>query len=98
MSERPDEETRRRLRVQHKQAERDEWEAQLPLDLDDMSALLDHLDAELGDRGCDHTLRITEAWLGAHDHDVANVVAALRNMGGHCDCEVLANVDPDDHI
>jgi len=42
---------------------------------------------------CDHTLRITETWLRNQDIPDANaVVEGLRNHGGYCDCEVLANV------
>jgi hypothetical protein len=98
VTERPDDKTRKRLRAQYKQADREAWQAQLPLAPDDHAALLVHLDERLCARGCDHTLTITEAWLAAHDHDVVRVTARFRELGGRCDCEVLANIDPETYI
>jgi len=98
VTERPAERERRRLRAEYKRSERRAWEAQLPLTLADLRALLDHLDTELGVRGCDHTFAATEAWLAAHEHDVERVIEGLRTLGGGCDCEVLANVDPETHV
>lgn len=98
MTERPDSETRRRLRAQYKHSDRREWEARLPLNAHELATLLDHLDVQIGLRGCDRTLDATKDWLAAHDHDVETVTDGLRDLGGACDCEVLANVDPETHI
>ena len=98
MTERPAEGERRRLRAEYKRSERRAWEAQLPLTLAGLSALLDPLDTELGVRGCDHTFTATEAWLAAREHDLARVIEGLRTLGGGCDCEVLANIDPETHV
>lgn len=97
VSKRPDTETRQELRAQYKRADRREWEARLPLDADALNALLDHLDEQVGLRGCDHTLAATKAWLAAHDHDIETVAEGFRGLGAACDCEVLANVDPETH-
>ena len=95
MTRRPDEETRRRLRAEYKESDRREWEAQLPLEVDELRQLLDYLDGQVGLRGCDHTLGTTSKWLAAHDHDVDGATDAFRSLGGACDCEMLANVDPE---
>jgi hypothetical protein len=45
---------------------------------------------------CDHTLRYTIAWM--KEHNVQNIRANIEkivDLGGHCDCEVLLNVDPE---
>ena len=58
-----------------------------------MRPLFGHLDSELGNHPCDHTLRLTTAWLVANGHEPERVVPWLRENGGYCDCEVLANVE-----
>lgn len=98
MGEPPTDEARKQLRAQYKQSERADWEARLPLAVDDLEELLNHLDSHVGQDGCDHSFRHTEAWLAAHDHDVNCAVAGFREMGGGCDCEVLANVDPEGQV
>lgn len=45
---------------------------------------------------CDHTLRYTIDWL--HEQDIQNIrsnIEKIADLGGHCDCEVLLNVQPD---
>ena len=51
------------------------------------------LDAEIPSRGCDHTRRLTRAWLESRGHDVGRVFEWLDAQGGFCDCEILANVE-----
>lgn len=33
-------------------------------------------------------------WLAVHGYDVVAVTQWLKRRGGHCDCEVLLNVEP----
>ncbi len=68
-------------------------EAALPLPKLDLAELFDHLDVRLGERGCDDTLGLTTRFLDARGLDVRRVTAWLRASGGHCDCEVMANVE-----
>jgi hypothetical protein len=95
---RPEEERRRQLRRDYKHDDRTVWLASLPLDESAHAELLDHLDQELGAHPCDHTLRLTEKWLAAKDLDVAAVVERYELMGAGCDCELLANLDPETHV
>ena len=67
--------------------------AALPLPRADLAALFDHLDVELGEVGCDDTLRFTTRFLTERGLDVERVTGWLRGAGGYCDCEVLANVE-----
>ena len=79
----------------------DRWKAEqraaarekLPLTNGQMRALFDMLDAELPRNACDHTLRLTRAWLESKGLQGDPVVAWLRVNGGHCDCEALANAE-----
>ena len=57
------------------------------------AALFAYLEIRLQDEGCNHTHRFTQAWLneniGFMQHDA--ILTELEDMGGYCDCEVLAN-------
>lgn len=57
-------------------------------ELDD---LFDVLVDGLEKHGCDHSRRLTMAWLKSRGHDVEVVLAWLDSTGGYCDCEVLLN-------
>lgn len=44
---------------------------------------------------CDHTLRQTIDWMKEHRiQDITGNIEKIIDLGGHCDCEVLLNVDP----
>jgi hypothetical protein len=60
-----------------------------------LNDLLDHLDVRLPEVGCDHTLRVTRAWAADRGFDAEAVAASVAEFGGYCDCEVLANVEPE---
>lgn len=66
--------------------------AAMPIALSHLHALFDHLDAAL-EHGCDHSLRLTRAFLLARGLPEAGTVPWLLGQGGGCDCEVLANVE-----
>jgi hypothetical protein len=88
---------RDRSNKERKRAWRDQQRAaalaDLPLPIEELDALFDMLDEQLPRQGCDHSRRLTRAWLEAHAHDVATVFAWLDKHSGFCDCEVLANVE-----
>jgi hypothetical protein len=67
--------------------------AALPLPVSELKAMFDMLDVEFPRQGCDHTRRLTRAWLASRGHDVERVFAWLDTQGGFCDCEILANVE-----
>ncbi len=46
--------------------------------------------------GCDHTLRYTIEWMKMRQiQDIRANIEKIVDLGGHCDCEVLLNVDPE---
>lgn len=56
--------------------------------------LLDYLDDALGDSNCRDDLTLTEAFLRSQTGiDAKRIIAWLKEHGGYCDCEVLANID-----
>jgi len=67
----------------------------MPLEKIDLEKLINFLEVQLEETGCDHKLRHTELWLSNTEYDVNLVKAALLAQGGYCDCEVMYNVEPD---
>lgn len=70
----------------------------MPLDYEELDALLDDLDETVSSVGCDHTHKHTELWLEERRKDIPVVLIALISLGGGCDCEVVMNVEPEDGI
>ena len=64
----------------------------MPISRAHLTELFGHLDSALKN-GCDHTSRFTEAFLRSHSLPEATILPWLREYGGYCDCEVLANVE-----
>jgi hypothetical protein len=91
------EEKRRRRELTRAIADREraEIEAAMPFPRPLLDALLDHLDATIfkGDNNrCDHTLKVTQAFLQESDAWSEEAREWLGNRGGYCDCEVSFNV------
>jgi hypothetical protein len=73
-------------------SERLSW---MPLEKNDLAALLDWLDAILPERGCKHDYTLTKEWLSSKDVDIPTTLMAFMSKGGGCDCEVVYNVEPE---
>ena len=90
LTERPDRKDLKRLVALREYAS--QWRS-LGLTPEALEELGDYLDQRLAAAPCDETLRHTEAWLdrvGAKSKIKA--IRAIEELGGGCDCEVLANV------
>src|SRR5262249_17667305 len=74
-------------------AERDAIHSSLPLTPEQMRSLCDFVDQQLSESECDGTLRAALLFLEQQQLPVDPVVSWLRNNGGYCDCEVLANAE-----
>jgi hypothetical protein len=88
----------RKAALRHwKDAERALLLAGMPLSPEQLHRLLEYLDANL--EACDHTTRLTTAFLDIEQLDKDTVLGWLREQSGYCDCEVLANLaDLDDSL
>jgi hypothetical protein len=75
-----------------------EWDEHMILEPDQLKGLLDHLDARLGQTECDHSSRLTRAWGVENGVDPNDLERSVSHFGGNCDCEVLANVDPQTQV
>jgi len=71
--------------------------SKLELTQEELDFLGDYLDDKLDEHGCNHTLSFTKKWIDDNipKSKKTRIVKALREKGGFCDCEVLANVVKD---
>lgn len=90
-----DEARKRELRRQAKEQAKAERRALLCLSEPQLNALLDYLDERLETEDCAHSLRLTREWARTTQLDEERVAASLATLGGYCDCEVLANTEPE---
>jgi Protein of unknown function (DUF2695) len=86
---------RKELLRAHKAATHESARKTLGLTESELTALRDTLDAAAEHLRCDHTVRITREWATSRGLDPNTVSAGVREFGGFCDCEVLANVEPE---
>ena len=60
---------------------------------DQAASLLQYVELKLQYHTCKHDRRYTQEWLEQHidaaQHDA--ILTELEDMGGYCDCEVVAN-------
>jgi uncharacterized protein DUF2695 len=81
----------RALKTRRRAKQRAEARAAFPLPDQSLLVLFDHVQHCLDVAPCDHTMQHTLGWLMAAGHRVEPVVDWLREHGGFCDCEVVAN-------
>lgn len=93
MSGREEIERRKNLKRQVADRERASVLAGLPTPKHTLMQLLDAVDAGLEAERCDHSLRLTTVFLEANKLPADSVIQWLRDHGGHCDCEVVANIE-----
>jgi malonyl CoA-acyl carrier protein transacylase len=73
---------------------KEEFENSLPIRRDFFLNLFDYLDEELSENECDHNLELTIKFLKSSKIENIDIVTNwLKENGGYCDCEVLANVE-----
>jgi hypothetical protein len=82
----------RKLKKAWKLEQSDAARAAFPLGETELAALFAAVEASLDLASCDHTLRHVLAWLAEHGHVSDAIVVWLKDNGGYCDCEVVANV------
>ena len=94
-----DKKRRSQLKKQTAGAEHAAFLLAIPLPIEQVISLIEHVGNELHSRdpritpACDHTLRFSKAWCAQHGVSENAVCEWLRDHGGFCDCEVIFNVD-----
>ena len=88
-----DKNKKKQLLQEVRQKQHEKFVSSLPMPLDLFSKLFDYLDRQLEENGCKDNFALTEIFLQANNVDKNIVIPWLREHGGHCDCEILANVE-----
>ncbi len=95
MPDKSEKERRKQINNDLRKKAREEFESSLPMDRDFFKNLFYYLDIELGEKGCDHTQILTRTFLLKHGiAEAGTILSWLADEGGYCDCEILANVEP----
>jgi hypothetical protein len=76
-----------------RQTEQERFRSTLPLAPELLRALFDFIDRQLGEAGCDNTLKYAMLFVSQRELESGRAIAWLESLGGFCDCEVLANVE-----
>jgi hypothetical protein len=94
MPDKTEKERRKQIMDDLKAKADQEFEAGLPMSRDNFKELFDYLDIELTDKDCDDSNALTKTFLlQSGNENVDEVLKWLANHGGHCDCEILVNVE-----
>lgn len=88
-----DKSEQKRIKREIREKEKQAFIDSLPMSKELFDELFDRLDEKLENQGCDNTLTITLEFLESKDLHASTVVEWMKEHGGHCDCEVLANVE-----
>lgn len=94
MTER-DKARRKALRDNFKRRYRERERSRLHLSNQQLDGLLGYLDEGLGRVPCDRTHGMTMQWARASGVDDVRLQGELLDLVQGCDCEVLANLDPE---
>lgn len=89
---------KRKARRLRREQEAAEWDKHMVLEPRQLKNLLDFLDGRLGEERCEHSLRLTADWAAAAGVEWERLEGSVLHFGGGCDCEVLANVDPETRV
>ncbi|MDR2212536.1 MAG: DUF2695 domain-containing protein [Pseudomonadales bacterium] len=92
MTSKTERERRKAIVLEIVQRQKAEAVASMPISQSQLSQLFDYLDSAL-ETGCDHSLKLTRQFLQTNALPEAKIIPWLGSYGGHCDCEVLANVE-----
>ena len=66
----------------------------LPAGQTTISDLIDHVEDELYDSECNHSLQYAMKFMMENRLDFGKITAWLTNNGGYCDCKILAEIAP----
>lgn len=88
-----DKKLKKQLRTMYKEKEKSIFKNSLPLEKKEFLLLFNYLDEMLDIHQCDNTLKFTLEFLRENNLPIEKSLDWLRENGGFCDCEVLANIE-----
>lgn len=87
-----DKNKKKELMRKYAQEQKNAFVNSLPFSKDLFGLLFDYLDEMLDKDGCDNTLKYTMKFLNDNKLPVDTSLEWMKDNGGYCDCEVLANI------
>lgn len=66
----------------------------LPYEQHTISKMLDHIEDELSETECDHSLRFAMKFMMDNRLNFPQLTSWLNNNGGYCDCKAMAEIAP----
>jgi hypothetical protein len=66
----------------------------LPAGTDSISGLIDHIEDELFDAECNHSLQLSMRFMMRERLDFGKITGWLTENGGYCDCKVMEQIAP----
>ena len=94
MPDKSEKERRRQIMEDILKKKDEEFESSLPMSRGMFKSLFDFLDIELENSDCDNSLKLSHKFLASNQiSNLEDVLEWLRDHGGGCDCEVLANIE-----
>lgn len=88
-----DKSKRKELQKKYAEEQKKDLIANIPFSPSLFESLFNYLDEVLEEHGCDDTLKYTERFLEDNELPMEKSLNWLRDNGGFCDCEVLANIE-----
>lgn len=85
--DRADRERKRAWKAQERLASRSAF----PISNELLESLFSSVEEHLAKNGCDHSLCPTEQWIAENKQPRESLITWLKDNGGYCDCEVVAN-------
>jgi hypothetical protein len=93
MPNKQEKQRRKELRSENLKMQQNEFENNLPMDIENFKNLIVFLNGLLAKNGCDHTYKLTKEYLvKIEQKNIENVLKWLEDNGGICDCKVLGHV------
>lgn len=66
----------------------------LPARQETISELLDHVEDELYESECNHSLQYSMRFMMENRLDFGKITSWLNDNGGYCDCKVMSEIAP----
>ena len=88
-----DKNAKKKLKDSFKQQQQIKFEESLPISISLLEEYFNFLDEFADECDCDDSFRLTKKFFQDKEVDYPKIINWLKDNGGYCDCEALANVE-----
>lgn len=93
MPSKSEKQRRRKILLELKEKEYQEFIKSIPVKKELIIELFDFLDLKLDSEKCNDDYRITKAYFKTKGIENPEIYEWFRENGGYCDCEILCNIE-----